>query len=295
MVFGVCMPFFSVFSSFLTLGLFLGAFSPEAWGQPGKTSRAKFRQVAIQKSSTHCKRVYHIHVNALSVVEAPASLKSLVEAQLQSWLRWGLEAEASSAHAPAAWVQEELARHEKQACEADGGAPMPWERTLNFRHFFEDERYLSLSFEFVAFEGGAHENRKKQFVTWDKESKTPLSLAALWPEAEPLLTLAEAEFRKARKLNDDDDLEAKGYWFENGKFQLSEQFAFSECGLLLYYNPYEIAAYAVGPLEILIPFSQLRSISKAPLPSRAFVRAFASCPNTPPPPKPVLPRPPPVS
>jgi len=291
------MRFFTLPSCFLCLlGFFLsleGALAPVAWGQP-KTSRAsktKFVPVALQKSSQHCKRTYRIHVSALRVVEAPAALKPLVEAQLQSWLRWGLEAETSNAQAPAAWVEEELARHQQQECESDRElAHMPWERTLTVRHFFEDARYLSLSFEFVAFEGGTHENRKKQFVTWDKETKTPLSLTSLWPEVEPLLQLAEAEFRKAQKLKPEDDLEAHGYWFDKGQFRLSEQFAFTECGLLLHYNPYEVAAYAVGPLDIFIPFSQLKTISNAtaPLPSQAqaFVKAFASCPNMPPQPKP---------
>jgi hypothetical protein len=182
------------------------------------------------------------------------------------------------------WAQEELSRYEKQDCEADKDfSQMPWERTLTVKHFFEDERYLSLSFEFVAFEGGAHENRKKQFVTWDKETKAPLSLAALWPEAEPFLALAEAEFRNARKLKPEDDFEANGYWFDKGRFRLSEQFAFTECGLLLHYNPYEAAAYAVGPIDVFIPFAKLKTLSKVPLPSKAFVKAFEFCPGTPPP------------
>jgi hypothetical protein len=270
-----------------------GVLSPTAWGQPKtfKAPKTKFAPVAIQKNSTHCKQAYRIQVHTLSVVEASASLKPLLEAQLQSWLRWALEAETSTSNAPSVWVQEELARHETQDCEADKSeAQTPWERTLRVRHFFEDERYLSLSFEFFTFEGGAHENRQKQFVTWDKETKTPLSLTALSPEAEPLLELAEAEFRKAQKLKPEDAFEANGYWFDKGQFRLSEQFAFTECGLLLYYNPYEVAAYAVGPIEIFIPFAKLKALSKIPLPSKAFVKAFELCPNAlpgaPPPPKP---------
>ena len=282
------MRFFCYISRFLlpgVLGCFLVFSSSFAWGQAAspKASKTRFAPLTLQKSSKHCKRVYRIQVNTLNVVEAPATLKPAVEAQLQTWLRWGLEAETSTSNSPEAWVQEELARHEKQDCEEDKDfAHMPWERTLTVKHFFEDERFLSLSFEFVAFEGGAHENRKKQFVTWDKESKTPLTLAALWPEAEPLLALAEAEFRNARKLKPEDDLEAGGYWFDKGQFRLSEQFAFSECGLLLYYNPYEVAAYAVGAIEVFIPFAKLSPLPKAPS-SKAFVKAFEFCPNAPPP------------
>jgi len=270
------------------LGLLLGGgFAPAAWGQPKapKVSKTKFAQVAIQKTSKHCNRVYRIQVHTLNVVEAPAALKPVVEAQLHSWLRWGLEAETSTASSPEVWAQEELLRHEKQDCETDKDvAQTPWERTLTVKHFFEDERYLSLSFEFVAFEGGAHENRKKQFVTWEKESKTPLTLAALWPEMEPFMALAEDEFRQARKLKPEDDFEEHGYWFDKGRFRLSEQFAFSECGLLLYYNPYEVAAYAVGPIEIFIPFAKLKTLSKLPLPSKSSTKALESCPNAPPPP-----------
>jgi len=279
---------------------FCFVFSGVGWGQPkppspSKNPRVKFALLNIHKSSKLCKRAYRIQINALSVVEAHASLKPLLEAQLQSWLRWALEAETSNSNAVDVWVQEELERYEKQDCETDRDtAQTPWERTLTVKHFFEDERFLSLSFEFVTFEGGAHESRQKQFVTWDKEAKAPLSLEALSLEAEPLLALAEEEFRKVRKLKPEDEFEANGYWFDKGKFRLSEQFALTECGLLFYYNPYEVAAYAVGPIEILLPFSKLKPLYKTPPPppSKIFVKAFEGCPNAlAPPPSPPKPTP----
>jgi len=205
---------------------------------------------------------------------------------LQNWLRWALEAETSASSSPEVWAQEELQRYEAVDCEEYKEAGQtPWERTLAVKHFFEDERWLTLSFEFVAFEGGAHESRQKQFVTWEKETQTPLSLAALSPEPTPLLELAETEFRNTQKLKPEDAFEANGYWFDNGQFRLSEQFALCECGLLLYYNPYEVAAYAVGAIEVFIPMAKLKTLSKLPLPSsKPAVKAFDYCPYMPPPP-----------
>jgi hypothetical protein len=197
-----------------------------------------------------------------------------------------LAAETSNAQTPEAWLKEEVERYEKQGCEGEGEGEgeekAAWERVATIKPFFENARYITLSFEFVAFEGGAHENRQRQFATWDKETQTPLRLATLFPETERLLEVAEAEFRKARKLKPEDAFEENGYWFERGQFRLSEQLALSECGLLLHYNPYEVAAYAVGSMEVVIPPARLKGLSNLPLFSKPLLKAFGSCPNAPP-------------
>lgn len=47
--------------------------------------------------------------------------------------------------------------------------------------------------------------------------------------------------------------------FEGDQFQLPLNIFYTDKGLLLYYNRYEIAAYADGPKELLIPYEELKN------------------------------------
>ena len=45
--------------------------------------------------------------------------------------------------------------------------------------------------------------------------------------------------------------------FEDEKFQLPQNIFFTDKGLLLYYNSYEIASYADGPKELLFSYKEV--------------------------------------
>ncbi|MEC5164554.1 hypothetical protein RCH18_000270 [Flavobacterium sp. PL11] len=45
--------------------------------------------------------------------------------------------------------------------------------------------------------------------------------------------------------------------FENERFQLPQNIFFTDTGLLLYYNIYEIASYADGATEMLFPYTEV--------------------------------------
>ncbi|HKY62130.1 MAG TPA: RsiV family protein, partial [bacterium] len=87
---------------------------------------------------------------------------------------------------------------------------------------------------------------------------------------EPIQALGEKAFRRARDLPAETDLNDAGFTFENG-FRLNENFAAGPEGLIFYFNPYEVASYADGPTELLIPYSELKSwlLPKGPLDSLA--------------------------
>ncbi|WP_326935009.1 RsiV family protein [Flavobacterium sp. PL11] len=48
-----------------------------------------------------------------------------------------------------------------------------------------------------------------------------------------------------------------GLMFENERFQLPQNIFFTDTGLLLYYNIYEIASYADGATEMLFPYTEV--------------------------------------
>jgi hypothetical protein len=75
-----------------------------------------------------------------------------------------------------------------------------------------------------------------------------------------LIKIGEAEFRKLKELTKEADLGQAGFWFENNKFYLNDNFLITDSSLVFYYNNYEITAYAFGPTEIILPYSKIKSL-----------------------------------
>ena len=68
--------------------------------------------------------------------------------------------------------------------------------------------------------------------------------------------MAESAFREKHKLTPDTSLNDGGFLFPDGDFILPENMAVNEQGILLIYNPYEVAAYALGRTVLLLPFPE---------------------------------------
>jgi hypothetical protein len=45
--------------------------------------------------------------------------------------------------------------------------------------------------------------------------------------------------------------------FEDDTFQLPQNLFYTDKGLLLFYNPYEVASYADGTKELLLPYNEV--------------------------------------
>ena len=68
------------------------------------------------------------------------------------------------------------------------------------------------------------------------------------------------EFRRLKELTSEADLGQAGFWFENNKFYLNDNFLITDSSLVFYYNDYEITAYAFGPTELIIPYSKIATL-----------------------------------
>lgn len=107
--------------------------------------------------------------------------------------------------------------------------------------------------------GGAHPNTSIHLASFDTRDGHHLALGdLLGPGFEPRLSqLAESAFRTARGLPADSTFGDAGFWFEGGRFRLPAGFAVTADGLRFYFNPYEVAPYALGATDFLVPFTQI--------------------------------------
>jgi hypothetical protein len=123
---------------------------------------------------------------------------------------------------------------------------------------------LSLSFTEQSYTGGAHDIETIHFVNLDPKSGATLSLAD-WVEPgseQKLESIAESSFRAIRQIEEGESLTDAGFTFEDGKFTLTDNFAIGQDALTFYYNPYEIAPYAMGPTELVIPYKAIAALMR---------------------------------
>jgi len=121
---------------------------------------------------------------------------------------------------------------------------------------------FSIDYMEYSFTGGAHPNTYVTFKNFDLSNGEEIGLDEIISadKQNELTKIAETEFRKLKVLTLDADLGQAGFWFENNKFYLNDNFLISDSSLVFYYNNYEITAYAFGPTELEIPYSKIKPL-----------------------------------
>jgi hypothetical protein len=120
---------------------------------------------------------------------------------------------------------------------------------------------LSLTVKEEYFTGGAHGGYGTYFINIDPRTGADFTLSNLLkPGFEVTLTnLGEKSFRKVRELPDTSSFMENYFEFPDDKFVLNQNFGFTNAGIVFYFNSYEIAPYASGPTEVLIPYGEIKA------------------------------------
>jgi Protein of unknown function (DUF3298)/Deacetylase PdaC len=120
---------------------------------------------------------------------------------------------------------------------------------------------LSLGFKNYMYAGGAHGNHNTKFVTYDLKNKKVLTLDDVFkPNYQKALNAAV--MRAARRyfgVKPNQSLEGSALV---AKVEANTNYAIGKKGILFNYEPYEIASYAQGEIELFVPFDDVKSILK---------------------------------
>lgn len=132
------------------------------------------------------------------------------------------------------------------------GYTLPWHLSRAVVIVYNTPKVLSIFFEESVFTGGAHPNTTRFYYSFDMKSGRPFQLSDLFvgDYQEPLNRIAEKKFRELEKIKPNQSLKKSGFWFENDSFSVKHNFAITRTGILFYFNRYEIAPYADGPIEL---------------------------------------------
>lgn len=137
------------------------------------------------------------------------------------------------------------------------GTPTPWQVSLSSTTVYETEGMVTIRFNEESYTGGAHPNQRVTLLSFDQQSGRILGHSDLFSNLDSLTVVAERMFRAARGLPTETDLEQAGYFFPENRFTLSRNMAVTDSGILLYYNPYEVAPYSFGPIELTLPIDSV--------------------------------------
>ncbi|MAZ26958.1 MAG: hypothetical protein CL868_07745 [Cytophagaceae bacterium] len=125
---------------------------------------------------------------------------------------------------------------------------------------YESPTLLSLDMESYTYWGGAHGYGSTSYFNFDKKTGKQLSNDDLIKDKKAFLALAEKKFRELQQVPEGESINSTGYMFENDTFALPINIGFENNEMVLLYNPYEVASYADGIIEIRFAVSEVQDL-----------------------------------
>ena len=130
----------------------------------------------------------------------------------------------------------------------------PWEAAATGKVAYQSDNLINLTIDFYSFTGGAHGYGASHSYFIDASNGKQLQKEELFSDLKGFTKLAEREFRNEQQMPAKANINETGYWFEDDRFHLPNNIFYTDKGILLLYNQYEVASYADGPIELLIPY-----------------------------------------
>ncbi len=216
---------------------------------------------ACEQDSNYCARVEAVYPLASS---GPELAVERVNDSLLAYLRVSLAVFAPSPEdipeSLDAIADNFLEEYEVMMSEEELSATQ-WVVEVDGEVLYQSENLAAIQLSTYSYAGGAHPNSFVYLLNFDTHTGELLQLPEIVSDTARLREMAEVAFREARGLGPDESLADEGF-FWGGAFALPENFALTEEGLFFFYNPYEAAAYAVGPTDFTISREELSGLLK---------------------------------
>ncbi len=139
-------------------------------------------------------------------------------------------------------------------------ALLPYTMEVNFSTECNGQKLLSFKLLSNSYLGGAHSNPMTKGVTFDIVSNKVLSFETMYINN---INVVNATLnRLIEQYVEDNNLSEILYPFEKGQLPLpyKDNFYLTKKGVTYIYNPYEIAPFAAGIINIPIPYEKLLDI-----------------------------------
>lgn len=123
-----------------------------------------------------------------------------------------------------------------------------------------NDRYIVYGVTRSVYEGGAHGLTTTSYLTWLPDSQITLSLKnAFKPDSDRILLDAiKTHLAEQNNAVDIEALDKSGYFTDN--IYISPNFYIDGYDIVFHYNPYDIAAYSVGSIDVRVPYYTVADI-----------------------------------
>ena len=99
---------------------------------------------------------------------------------------------------------------------------------------------------------------KNKFLNFSKKKAKEIDDWELFKDKDRFEQYPETQFRIQQNIPADQPINSTGFMFEEDHFYLPENIGFTNKGLKLLYNQYEVASYADGPIELTLPYKEIQ-------------------------------------
>jgi len=136
-------------------------------------------------------------------------------------------------------------------------------KSLETKSLLNTPKFVSFGMNASGFEGGAHPYYFGALASYDLNTGKSVELIDAVRDTSALRPMLEKGFLDAKKQSPaDDTLKLSDLLFpEIGRLPVSANFCLVPEGIRFFYNPYEVASWAVGPTEITLTWEQLGSLA----------------------------------
>ncbi|HEX8289750.1 MAG TPA: DUF3298 and DUF4163 domain-containing protein [Pyrinomonadaceae bacterium] len=135
---------------------------------------------------------------------------------------------------------------------------------MNYAVELADDNTISIAFANSVYEGGAHPNHFSFTINYDLKNGREIKLGDLFKSNSGYLKAISDYCIK--KLKEDAGEMTDEEWLKTGAGADAKNFKswnLTRKGILINFDPYQVAPYTAGPQDVLIPFDKLKNILRA--------------------------------
>lgn len=226
----------------------------------------QFQVKSLQRSTGPCEphvmHCAHVSISSPELTTGDSALQQSVNQYVQGYIRQTLASYIPKAPTSAeqdVLIDSFLESYSNFIAEFPDSS-QKWLIEIEGRVLDSPRGFITLRFDVHTYTGGAHFNDRSDYASFEVTGGKAIQVADIVADTERLDRQAESEFRRVREIPAGIRLDEAGFFGEtNGQFELSVgNFGLTLEGMVFYYNPYEIASYAQGPTELLLPYAIIR-------------------------------------
>lgn len=154
---------------------------------------------------------------------------------------------------------------------------MSYEEEVEGRVLYNRNNLLSYQFHIDSYTGGAHGNTKTYNGVLDLQRGQSLTLESMFDDVvmPQLNTMLRNRLAQQYECQTVDELAEKALFFEPNEIEATENFYVGDSAIIWIYDPYDIAPYNTGEVQVALAWNEVYALLKGESP----VMRLAANPN----------------